>query len=193
MPGNSSFKVYGCLLVVLLTGSQLLIASRAQTTASRAGDMEMLRREVNRHREWRLVNPEPALMDPRAAVMCAVRTRARRGPHSNKWVSVYVNEIGVDAMISQKAPKFPKGSIIVKEKLDARTSRVPELMTIMLKREEGYDPANGNWEYFVTDGAGTRLEKPARVESCYSCHRAYLQTDYVSRMYLPIDLRNNLK
>lgn len=96
-------------------------------------------------------------------------------------------------MLSQKSPRFPEGSIIVKEKLPARDSQAPELLTVMIKQKRGYNPTRGDWEYMVVDGAGTRIEGRGKLQNCQSCHIANKKTDYVFRTYLTEDMRNKLK
>src|SRR5262245_42191739 len=116
---------------------------------SASTDLESLRAQLSKHRTWTLVNPGPVMMDAVLAVDCAAPNLGTNSPHSNKYVSVYVNDAGRAAMMSERYPRFPQGSIIVKEKLSDKTSGVPELSTVMVKRGDGYDQANGNWEYLV--------------------------------------------
>jgi hypothetical protein len=95
--------------------------------------------------------------------------------------------------MSEKHPRFPEGSIIVKAKSSEETSGLPELLTIMVKRGEGYDQRNGNWEYLVMAGDGSKVERPTNVESCQHCHLTSKDTDYVSRVYLPNAVREKLR
>ena len=62
-------------------------------------------------------------------------------PHRSKLVVVYVNDIGRAAMMEQKLPHFRRARSIVKEKLATIASTAPELLTVMRKREPGYDPS----------------------------------------------------
>ena len=178
------------LCVVMWAGSP----NEAQYSApTQPSDLESIKAELSRYRTWTQVNPQPVLMDPIVAAACAPPNISAHNPHSNKYVSVYVNDVGRPAMLSEKYPKFPPGSIIVKEKLSDARSGLPELLTIMVKRDEAFDPGNGNWEYLVMDGGGSRVERPTNVESCRTCHLANKATDYVSRIYLPKDVREELK
>jgi len=162
------------------------VRDHAGTAAStQARDQASLKAELSKHREWTLVNPKPILMDPVVSLACTAPA-VGAGPHSNKYISVYVNEAGRAAMMSERYPKFPEGSIIVKEKLSDVTSVVPELMTVMVKRGNGFDSQNGNWEYWIMSGDGSTLEKPANVASCQSCHQRQKNTDFVSRAYFQV-------
>ena len=61
-------------------------------------------------------------------------------PHADKFITVYVNDLGKQAMMEMRNPDFPKGSVIVKEKLTNQSSAGPELLTVMIKRETGFNP-----------------------------------------------------
>jgi hypothetical protein len=117
-------------------------------------------------------------------------------PHMKKFVTVYVNDLGRQAMTAQKSPAFPVGSVIVKEKLTQPDSKSPELMTVMVKREKDFNPACGDWEFMVFGGDGKKVTNRGKIESCGSCHqtRPALASDYVFRdYYLPEDKRIALK
>ena len=149
---------------------------------------------LSRYKSWTLVNPVPVKMDPAVAAMCAaVFPRPVNNPHQNKFLSVYVNDVGQRAMMTELTPVFPQGSMIVKEKLSSRDSQAPELLTAMLKREKGYNPESGDWEYLVLDGSASKIVERGRLASCSSCHAAYSRTDFVTRLYLPDDVRQKLK
>jgi hypothetical protein len=99
------------------------------------------------NKNWTRVNPEPVLMDQRVSMMCGLQGYVQgkydsQNPHRDKFILVYVNDIGRQSMIEEKSPRFPVGTVIVKEKLPTKDSRDPELLTVMHKREAGYDPQN---------------------------------------------------
>jgi hypothetical protein len=144
------------------------------------------------YKKWTLVNPVPDLMDPVSATACDY-VRAHDSPHSNKYVSVYVNESGREAMMTQRKPNFPVGSVIVKEKLSSKTSTTPELLTAMVKREFGYDPANGDWEFLTLNGLGTEIKESGKLKNCQTCHSLYKHTDFITRSYLPLEVVQHLK
>ena len=150
------------------------------------------------YKGWTRVNPEPAVLPSHIAILCARPTGKDRrleeeNPHRDKFVTVYVNDAGRRAMLEERRPRFPVGSLIVKEKLPARDSAEPELLTAMLKHEAGYDPEGGDWEYLVLDGLGREVRARGKLESCRACHQEYPHTDFVSRKYLPYDLYRKLK
>ncbi|HEY0320457.1 MAG TPA: cytochrome P460 family protein [Pyrinomonadaceae bacterium] len=153
---------------------------------------------IEGYRQWTRVNPEPAIFHAQIAALCAAPTAARNNmeagnPHLDKFITVYVNDIGKRAMMEEKSPRFPQGSVIVKEKLMTKESTSPELLTVMIKREAGFNPDNGDWEYMSLNGTGKEVQARGRLESCQACHMMVKDTDYVSRNYLPIEVRAKLK
>ncbi len=59
-------------------------------------------------------------------------------------------------MFSRELQRFPKGSVIVKEKMAPHSEgSTPLLYTIMIKRERGYNPPFGDWEFEVASGDST--------------------------------------
>jgi len=138
------------------------------------------------YRQWTLVNPTPQLMEPASAISCAIMPgRQEPSPHLNKYISVFVNSVGREQMMIKRSPKFPIGSMIVKEKLGSPDSTKPEVLTAMIKRGPGYNPENGDWEYLVLDGAASKIVERGKLTRCSGCHRLYGQSDFVTRTYLP--------
>jgi hypothetical protein len=139
---------------------------------------------VKSYKSWHKVNKEPILMAPRLVVLCAgpPAWNGETNPHDPHYFTVYVNKTGEAAMASSKAPAFPVGTVIVKEKLNAAKDTKPELLTVMVKRAKGFDPANGDWEFYVADAKGRASQE--KIQSCQSCHAKYAKEgDYVFRTY----------
>ncbi len=147
---------------------------------------------IDGYKGWTRVNPEPELLHAPSAILCG-RALAPPDPHLDKYITVYVNGPGKNAMMKEKHPRFPQGSVLVKEKLSHKESTSPELLTVMVKREAGYNPENGDWEYLSVDGTGKEVHERGRLEKCQSCHIMQKATDYVSRSYLPREVRKKLK
>lgn len=154
--------------------------------------------EIRGYRNWTLVNPKPVYISSRVDIMCAMptakmRADEARNPHMRKLISVYVNEQGRRAMMNERKPKFPVGSVIVKEKLLPDKEGEPELLTVMVKRERGFNPESGDWEYMVVNGTGTKAEARGKLENCQSCHIPMKDTDFVYRDYLTQYVRSGLR
>jgi hypothetical protein len=153
---------------------------------------------IRGHRKWTLVNPIPVIMGSRIAQLCAGPTPALQtledgNPHRDRFVSVYVNPVGRHAMMREKRPRFPVGTVIVKEKVASKSATSPELLTVMRKREKGYYREGGDWEYAVLDGAGERVLEHGRLQRCVGCHVMEKETGFVSRNYLPEKFVRKLK
>ena len=151
-------------------------------------------KEIAGYRTWTKVNPTPEVMEARTALLCGapaggMKTYGPTNPHHEKYITVYVNEVGRPAMMEQAKPSFPEGSVIVKEKLPDKSSQTPELLTVMIKRAKGFNTESGDWEYMVTDGSGTKVEARGKLENCQGCHQANRQKDYIFRTYLPFDVK----
>lgn len=150
--------------------------------------------EINGYRAWTLVNPQPVYISSVVNLLCRAPTAANRAdeannPHMRKLISVYVNDVGRQAMMTERNPKFPIGAVIVKEKLLPDKKDAPELLTVMVKREHGYNPASGDWEYMVVNGAGTKIEARGKLENCQACHVSVKDSGFVYRSYAPDELR----
>jgi len=183
-----------CLLLFLSAVVAITLRSRSQTPSPQAAQSNdpQPRGSIAVYKQWTRVNPEPARIPGRSATLCAVAGLGP-APHDDKYITVYVNDVGRHAMLEEKTPHFPQGSIIVKEKLTTATSSTPELLTVMLKRESGYNPGNGDWEYMVVNGDGRTVQERGKLDNCQMCHNLDRANDYVSRSYLPAKVEARLK
>jgi hypothetical protein len=134
------------------------------------------------YKSLQLLTPEPIVVSVRIAVLCTSNppqlildeeTR-RAGPHAATWIKLYVNEAAKKA-IDDKAGRFPSGAVIVKEKFSRGTS--PEAIGGMIKRAPGYDPVNGDWEYFYSARTGGFAS--GRLGNCIECHSQAKSNDHV--------------
>lgn len=188
------------LLCALAFAFNHLMKGAATSGGANEGSARGQVKEIAGYKNWTKVNAVPQLMPERVATDCAMVVspggaviNGPENPHRDKYFTVYVNDVGRTAMLKQKNPKFPVGSIIVKEKLADKESRSPELLTVMIKREKGFNSVSGDWEYMVLDGAGTKIEGRGQLQNCQACHLTNRKTDYIFRTYLPYELRNGLK
>lgn len=155
---------------------------------------------VAAYRQWRLVNPEPHWVPGPLASLCAPFRLWKKGDahaphnvHESKWVRVYVNAAGEAAMMTRQVPDFPRGTIIVKEKLPAKDSEKAELLTVMVRREAGYDEAKGDWEYLTMSGDAASVHTRGKLDNCQACHVPQKENGYVFRTYLPEAVKKALK
>lgn len=187
-----------CTLVFLVSYfvSQTNI-SAAQTKEKGISKIEEVK-EIRGYKSWTKVNPKPLRLPTPLDGLCRMPMgrdfiETSSNPHRQKYFTVYVNDIGRSAMMNEKIPKFPEGSVIVKEKLLSEDSNAPELLTVMIKRKKDFNPTTGDWEYMVINGAGTKVEGRGNLENCRSCHTLNKQTDYIFRSYLPEKEKSELR
>jgi hypothetical protein len=190
--------VLATICVALVLSAAITLRSRSQEPARASGPYitEPVGNDViSGYKHWTRVNPQPALVLAQVAQLCASASAPPpSSPHGpDKYITVYVNDIGRHAMMEEKTPHFPQGSIIVKEKFRKPKSTTPELLTVMVKRERGYNPESGDWEYMIADGNGLSVQERGKLENCQSCHLMDKNTDYVSRNYLPVEIAKQLK
>lgn len=197
---DTTWPKLSIVVLLLCAACACIETSGSQKNAAEAPQPEPLAGAelVAGYKGWTRVNPEPAVFHSRIAIQCYMPTPEqsrleKQNPHRDKFVTVYVNDAGRRAMLEELHPRFPEGTLIVKEKLSARDSSEPELLTAMYKREAGYDPKGGDWEYLVLDGRGRDVRAHGKLESCRACHQTYPDTDFVSRNYLPYQLYGKLK
>lgn len=183
-------------IVFHLTSSQAREGARTPPPAGVTNAPDL--KDILDYRTWTQVNPTALRLPAPLDMLCAAPTRQQSvatsaNPHRQKYFVVYVNEVGRQAMMTQAKPGFPEGSIIVKEKLLAKDDASPELLTVMIKREKGFNQESGDWEYLVVNGERTKIEGRGKLENCQSCHLLKSETDYVFRSYLPDDLQQKLR
>jgi cytochrome P460 len=180
------------LLLIIAAFATYFLSQPSSIAAAPFPDKSV--KEIAGYRSWFKVNPTPEVMQVRTAALCAApggvpKTFGPTNPHHEKYITVFVNEVGRKAMMEQANPSFPEGSVIVKEKLSNKSSETPELLTVMIKRGKGFNSESGDWEYMVVDGSGTKIEAQGKLENCQGCHQANPQMDYVFRTYLPYDVK----
>ena len=140
---------------------------------------------------WTKVTAEPYRISSALDLLCARPSASdydrqrKQNPHEATAITVYVNAVGRSAMFTQESPSFPQGSVIVKQKDDRFTERkIPLLYTLMRKREAGYNPTVGDWEFSVVNGDGSTVEATGKLDNCQGCHIKKPDSDFVFRPYV---------
>jgi hypothetical protein len=168
-----------------------LAATSAGSRQSKADDN--LAFDVSSLAGWTQVNPEPYYISSKIDFQCAAppnpadyERERKQNPHAKTYVTVFVNEAGRPAMFANPPQRFPKGAVIVKRKFDASSQNsTPILSTIMIKREAGYNPEAGDWEFAVVSGDGKNVEAKGKLGNCMGCHVSRRETDFVFKSYMP--------
>ena len=92
---------------------------------------------------------------------------------------VYANGPAREASNAEPVILFPRGSIIVREKLAKADDAQPQLLTVMIKRARGFNPKANDWEFLTIDGGMNKILKRQKKGSCLDCHASQQQRDFV--------------
>jgi len=181
-------------LLVLIVGLVLIVALAGSRTGSAKDEFRFDAAKLKDTSVWTQVNAEPYYISSALDTLCAAPTAAtyeperKRNPHAATYITVYVNSVGREAMFTKDVPRFPEGSIIVKAKISTHfEGRKPLLYTIMRKREQGYNPKVGDWEFSVVGPNGTDVQGTGKLENCQACHLSEPGSDFVFRPYVKLD------
>lgn len=158
------------------------------------------------------VTDKPLSMDMQVALLCRLPDPTElpeANPHRGHSVHVYVTP-AEEKKIRTGEGSYPVGTLIVKEKLPSPlatlghveqapkslvdnkthakihqvlTPKSPDLFTVMLKREAGYNPDCGDWEFMVVSGDARQILARGKLDSCVECHKDHKETDYVTQLY----------
>lgn len=129
------------------------------------------------------VTPKPVRINWAGAPLCQRPNHIRHSPHGEHWIHVFVSPGGTNAMTTGKGT-YSEGTMILKQKFEDAEGKTTEFYTGMRKRERGYNPELGDWEFFMLDAGGHMVTARGKIESCMDCHSKYPKTDFVSRRYL---------
>jgi hypothetical protein len=171
-------------LVIVVAGIVLVLALGVRRTAGVGDEFRFDAAKLKDHSTWIQVNAEPYQMAPTVAAMCARPVLLDPDPHAKAFITVYVNKVGREAMFAEQALRYPEGSVIVKEKFNSPEDRKPLLYTIMRKREHGYNPKVGDWEFSIVGSDGRQLQQIGKLENCQGCHLGKSDSDFVFRPYV---------
>lgn len=78
---------------------------------------------------------------------------------------------------------YPIGAVIVREKLLSPSDTIAQLLSVMIKREQGFNSKANDWEFLVATGEATRLLKREKKGKCQECHASQKDHNFVFRNY----------
>jgi hypothetical protein len=133
------------------------------------------------YKKWERVTAKPLHLPNPTAVLCAAAGQSDPNPHRDYHFRVYVNPTARKAMLAEKNPQFPPGSVLVKEKLASPDDPRPVLLTVM-SRPEASTEGDSAWTYYVLDPDGK--VKSGATDHCQRCHEKVRGQDFVFRTYL---------
>jgi hypothetical protein len=135
---------------------------------------------------WPAVTPPNYKVSMRLAMLCdapPTTLAGTAGPHQEVPIRVHVNPAGLPAMQQQGFSRvFPVGSVIVKAKYVTNFFEPPDL-GIMVKREAGFDPSGGDWEYAYLSGTNHTRVTRGVLANCKECHARQSAGDFVFGSY----------
>lgn len=173
--------------MLVVTAGLAIAGVRVSLTKKAEPDVLSL---VKGYQKWTKANPKPVRLGTSLDMLCRgimpdeMQNLRDKNPHFSRQITVYTNKIGEEAMA--KGGTFPEGSVIVKEKSNSYagvTSGVV-MSTVMIKREKGYNPACGDWEFAAINAATTKTNGVGKLENCMKCHAEKSKDDYVFRTYI---------
>jgi len=97
----------------------------------------------------------------------------------NSFGVVYANSLAREAVNAEPTVQFPRGSIIVREKLARADDAQPLLLTVMIKRARGFNPKANDWEFLAIDAAKNKILERQKKGGCLDCHASQKQRDFV--------------
>ncbi|HSS19073.1 MAG TPA: cytochrome P460 family protein [Pyrinomonadaceae bacterium] len=92
---------------------------------------------------------------------------------------IYANGPAGDAILANPLTIFPINSIIVREKRATPADEQPQHLTVMIKRERGFNPKANDWEFLSVNATGTKVLQRQKNGSCVKCHATQAATDFV--------------
>jgi hypothetical protein len=129
------------------------------------------------------VTIKPVQAETIVSMLCRPADGSFVDPHEEHWIHVFVGRDGASAMKTQKG-KYPVGTVFLKQKFSDSEGKHSRLYTGMRKREGGYNPNCGDWEFFTLNAAASKVTSRGKLESCMSCHEKYRASDCISRSYM---------
>jgi hypothetical protein len=176
----SSAHQYITIVEALFIGVILTVSCLPFVAA--AADVAVTEKNVATfYRDFHRLTKQPHRIAPLTGFLCRTPTPAdyewekkQTGPHHHKSIHLYANPSAMRA-VTNEGGVFPVGSVIVKEKF-INTNQIDGIGG-MIKRTPGFDPTNGDWEYFYYSVSGTLTL--GRLQNCIDCHRGARTNDYV--------------
>ncbi len=174
---------FSAALVWAIASSPVIVAGGAEPTN------EQLLESVVRLEKLTPVLPTRVFMNPQVSRACepglpSNHSLVLKSTVHQALIQVYVTPESAAAMKTHSA-KFATGTVILKQKFASPTATHAELYTGMFKREPGYSPDCGDWEFFTVSGDGKTLMSRGLIKKCVSCHKHYEKSDFVTKAYMP--------
>ena len=136
--------------------------------------------------KWDRMTPKPVPAAGEAKERCSPTPGVTAGPPgADGYFRLFVSDLAKPVFALPASTPFPEGAMLVKELLAAPKGSDPRTLLAMVKREQGFNPTNGNWEFFVLRITDIPVVVDSgRITYCAACHSKAKQQDFVFRNYL---------
>ena len=124
---------------------------------------------VSSKQTTRILMPDAVIFSGRGPAP-TTENKDKKSHESSSFAAVFMNNLAREAMVAVPRIDYPRGSIIVREKLTHADDTQAELLAVMIKRARGFNPAANDWEFLVTDGELSKIRERQKKGSCLDCH-----------------------
>lgn len=97
------------------------------------------------------------------------------------YARVFVND-AAEPYMKHESLRFPAGSLIVREKLVKPHDADPDVISLMLKHDRGFNPLTNDWEFLLV--SESKIERGTATTSCAVCHASVRRQDFLFKSYL---------
>lgn len=144
---------------------------------------------VEDYQNWQSLTDQPRRVADYIYLLCRLPSDeeylAAESIHGPFFVKVYVNDIGADALFNEPDPIYPVGTVIVKQKSSGLDVEFADNLGIMIKREAGFNPTGGDWEYIYWESGESFQSTNSDLSHCQECHVTEAEDDSVFRLGSP--------
>jgi hypothetical protein len=140
---------------------------------------------MDQYRAWQPQSPDAVAISAYIFGLCRLPTLPEQqfaeSEHGHgRYLRDWANPEAVAGITRRGAPPFGEGSVIVKEKFVASsTGRDLVAIAMMIKREPGFEPTHGDWDYAYYEPDLGVIQSNEQSAYCSGCHAGAASTDYV--------------
>ncbi|HSU40522.1 MAG TPA: cytochrome P460 family protein, partial [Polyangiaceae bacterium] len=147
-------------------------------------DTTLLEQARRSYAAWQKRTEDPQPISAQIFALCRGPTQAEEdfvaSEHGDRlYLLDWIDPGAAAVFAAASSGPFPVGATIVKEKLVLESGGyVLHALGLMLKREPGFDPAHGDWQFGYWNAADGMIAGAAENAHCGNCH-AGSSTDFV--------------
>jgi hypothetical protein len=189
MQGSSPLRIKptAMTLVAALIACGLVGADLLRSAQLRSGPGQLnLPANLAKYKEWTSLLQSPAPVPLELWIRCMApspsdwtQAREKYGPHTERYIQVYANQIATQTLGKGKAGLYLVGAVIAKEKLMDSIQGTVSGVAFMIKRGTPQFASTGGWEFAYYPRSGDSQG----LKACATCHRSAASKDYVFGQY----------